>query len=149
MNVAIISLAILYSLSPLIEHLVPLILLEALTTISKVPGGFIISTKKNLQNYIYVLDMARLYLLLVSYAIDAKELEAGLDLWGPKAYYFSVKEELTSTNFIAVLVSVLNKKGIVQNETLTTINVADATKSVIIIFGTNIHVHSTRNKKIS
>lgn len=148
MNVAIISPAILYGLSPSIEHPVPLILPEALTTISKVPGGFVVSAGKNLQNYIHVLDMARLYLLLVSYAIDAKESEAGLDLWGPKAYYFGAKEELASADFMAALVSVLNKKGIVQNETLTTINVADATKSVAMIFGTNMRVRSTRGKKI-
>ena len=147
-NVAIISPAIVYGLSPSIEHPVPLTVPVVLNTISKVPGGFVVSAGENLQNYIHVLDLARLYLLLVSYAIDTKESEAGLDLWGPKAYYFGAKEELASADFMAALVSVLNKKGIVQNETLTTINVADATKTVAMIFGTNMRVRSTRGKKI-
>lgn len=162
-NVAIISPAVVYGLSPSIEHPVPLIVPMVLNTISKVPGGFVVSAGENLQNYVHILNLAGLYLLLVSYAIDAKESEDGLDLWGPKAYYFGAEEELAFVNFMAALVSVLNKKGIVQNETLTTINVADAIKPRLsgdsqeappldsltaMIFGTNMRVRSTRGKKV-
>ena len=165
-NVAIISPTAIYGLSPSIEHPVPLTLPGILNTISKVPGGFVVSAGENLQNYVHVLDLARLYVLLVSCAIDAKELEAGLDLWGPKAYYFGAEEELAFADFMAALVSVLNKKGIVQNETLTSINVADAAKvhlggdsqeappldswaaHIAIMYGTDMRVRSTRAKKI-
>jgi len=91
-NVAIISPTAIYGLSPSTEHPAPLTLPEVLNTISKVPGGFVVSAGENLQSYVHVLDLARLYLLLVSYAIDAKESEAGLDLWGPKAYFLKRKE---------------------------------------------------------
>jgi hypothetical protein len=164
-NVAIISPTAIYGLSPSIEHPVPLTLPGILNTISRVPGGFIVSAVK-ISKTTSMSSLWHVYLLLVSYAIDAKESEAGLDLWGLKAYYFGAVEELAFADFMAALVSVLNKKGIVQNETLTSINVADAAKvhlggdsqeappldswavHIAIMYGTDMRVRSTRAKKI-
>lgn len=125
-----------------------------------------VSAGKNLQSYVHVVDLARLYLLLVSYAIDGKESVAGMDLWGPKAYYFGADEEVGFADFMAALVSVLRKKGMVSNEEITPINVADAAKAhaganaehapsldswsmhIAMMYGTDMRVCSTRGKNI-
>ncbi|OCL12012.1 NAD(P)-binding protein [Glonium stellatum] len=165
-NVAIVSPTILYGLGPSIEHPVPLTIPEILNTVGRISGGFMVSAGKNLQSYVHVVDLARLYLLLVSYAIDGKESVAGMDLWGPKAYYFGADEEVGFADFMAALVSVLRKKGMVSNEEITPINVADAAKAhaganaehapsldswsmhIAMMYGTDMRVCSTRGKNI-
>jgi hypothetical protein len=113
-NVAIISPALLYGLSPSIEHPLPLTLPNIMNAIKSISSGFSISVGKNLSACIHVMDLARLYLLLVAHAFHPQTSDSTEEIWGPKAYYFGTGEELSFLEFMTATVLILKERGILE-----------------------------------
>ncbi|TVY84156.1 hypothetical protein LSUE1_G001655 [Lachnellula suecica] len=167
-NVAIISPTIVYGLSPSPIHPFPLTLPEILKSVRGLSSGFSISSGKNLQAYVHVMDLARLYLILLSHALGQPhasiEPQPELEIWGPEAYYFGEQEELSFGEFMGLLIPVLKKHGEVRSDDIREVDfnaVAEAmgvtdgppvpdsrALQFAIMFGTNMRVRSSRARAL-
>ncbi|KAI9741693.1 MAG: hypothetical protein M1834_000078 [Cirrosporium novae-zelandiae] len=127
-KVAIISPTYVYGLGPSRVHPTPITLPNILKVIRKLSSGFTISAGKNLQSWIHVSDQARVYLLLLNYALGVKEVEPGEEdeIWGPQAYYFGASEEIAFADFMTSLVPIAKQKGLVQTEDIKQLNIQEA-----------------------
>jgi nucleoside-diphosphate-sugar epimerase len=130
-NVAVISPVLVYGLSPSIEHPFPLVTGEVFKAVSALGTGFTVSTGKNILSHVHVLDLARLYLLLLSSALKAQlsNSEADEDFWGPEAYYFAASGEISFAEFMREMVRVLKDYGIIENEEIKQIDVHQGAKA--------------------
>ncbi|TVY50752.1 hypothetical protein LCER1_G006222 [Lachnellula cervina] len=171
-NVAIISPCAVYGLSPSRVHPLPLSLPLILKPIRALSSGFSISSGQNIQSYIHVVDLARMYLLLLSNALPQSQAGADTDpetqIWGPEAYYFAEQEELPFREFMELLVLVLQKHGQLTRSEIKEINVSAVAEAmgvangvpepepepdswalhVAIMFGTNMRVRSSRARAL-
>jgi len=83
-----------------------------LDSVRKVSSGFTISSGDNFQPFIHVVDLARLYLDLLSDALKPKdEIAETQGAWGPEAYYFAEQDELPFKEYMEHIVSVLHRNG--------------------------------------
>ena len=130
-NVAVISPVLVYGLSPSIEHPFPLVTGEVFKAISALGTGFTVSAGKNILSHVHVLDLARLYLLLLSSALNAQlsNSQPEENIWGPKAYYFASSGEISFAEFMEEMVRVLKEYGIVENEGIRQIDVHQGAKA--------------------
>ena len=165
---AIVSPSIVYGLGPSPIHPLPLSLPLILKPIRASSSGFSISSGKNIQSYIHVVDLARIYLLLLSHALNQRQ--AGADtksdtqIWGSEAYYFAEQEELSFREFMEALLPVLQKHGQLTGSEIKEIDVNAVAEAmgvangvpvtdswamhVAIMFGTNMRVRSTRARAL-
>jgi nucleoside-diphosphate-sugar epimerase len=120
-----------------------------INTIKSLNSGFTISSGLNLQPYIHVLDIARLYVLLVT---DALNGGSPPEVWGEKAYYFAEGEEVSFKDFVEANVKVLKKKGILESEEIKKLEVneiPDYWKGFLVIFfGADMRIRASRAKKL-
>ncbi|QSZ33407.1 hypothetical protein DSL72_004975 [Monilinia vaccinii-corymbosi] len=152
-NVAILSPTIIYGLSPSPLHPTPLTLPIALRSITKTNSGFTISSGTNIQGHIHVLDVARIYLLLID---DALQNPASSDpsKWGPVAYYFATSEDLSSREYMTCLVSHLSThpSNLIRVTGIKELQFSEAIevigKSNATFFGVNMRARSTRAKEV-
>jgi nucleoside-diphosphate-sugar epimerase len=131
----------------------------------KLSSGFTISLGKNLQAFIHVIDLARMYLLLLSDALKPQGEAAatpGHEIWGPEAYYFAEQEELPFREYMEHMVSVLQKQGELKSSAIKEIDfdtiaevmgAADAEADswvmhIAIMFGCNMRVRSSRAREL-
>ena len=102
-----------------------------------------------MQSYIHVLDIARLYVLLVS---DALKGGSSSDVWGEKAYYFAEGEEVSFKDFIESNVKVLKEKGVLQSDEIKKLDVEEIPDYwkgfLVIFFGADARLRSSRAKKL-
>ena len=118
------------------------------------------------------MDLAHLYLLLLSHALSAldpnsntKSNEGGAaetEIWGPKAYYFGEGPELSFPNFMTAMANILKKKGVIESQDLQRIDIDQAARAsgakddkggikllnswaahVAVMFGVDIKVRSS------
>lgn len=123
------------------------------------------------------MDLARLYLLLLSHALSAldpnsntKSNEGGAaetQIWGPKAYYFGAGPELSFLNFMTAMASILKGKGVIESQGLQRIDIDQAARAsgakdnkggikppnswavhVAVMFGVDMRVRSSRAGKL-
>jgi hypothetical protein len=123
------------------------------------------------------MDLARLYLLLLSHALSAldpnsntKSNEGGAaetEIWGPKAYYFGAGPELSFLNFMTAMASILKEKGVIESQGLQRIDIDQASRAsgakdnkggikspnswavhVAVMFGVDMRVRSSRARKL-
>jgi len=162
--VAIVSPTFVYGLGPSSIHPFPLILPELLKTIRTLGSGFSISSGNNIHSYIHVVDCARIYLLLLSHALNQVEAGNETQIWGPEAYYFAEQEELSFREFMESLLPVLQKHGQLVGSEIKEINVnavAEATGAakglpvpdswallIAISMGANMRVRSSRARAL-
>jgi nucleoside-diphosphate-sugar epimerase len=164
-NVAIISPAFVYGLGPSPTHPFPLTTGVMLKAIRQLSSGFTISAGKNLQAFIHVIDLARMYLILLSHALkpqDNANPTTGREIWGPEAYYFAEQEELPFREFMENMVTVLQKHGELKSSAIKEIDfdtiaeamgAADAEADswvmhIAIMFGCNMRVRSSRARAL-
>ncbi|KAE9365761.1 NAD(P)-binding protein [Stipitochalara longipes BDJ] len=168
-NVAIISPVAVYGRSPATEHPLPLTLPEVVTAIKSINSGFTISKGANISGYIHVVDLARIYLLLLSSALSPQSSQSSAvslhEIWGPQAYYFGTgDEELSFVDYMTLIVGHLHELGALETKTLQQIDVNDAAKAsgastgipppdswamhIAIMFGVNMRVRSTRARRL-
>jgi len=159
-NVAIISPAVIYGVSPSIEHPLPLTLPELMNAIKSTSSGWTIKEGKNISGYIHVMDMARLYVLLVSHALAPSSSVQDSEVWGPRAYYFGSSEELSFFEYMTSIVKVLKERNFIQTDEIRQIDVKQAAQAtgasitaqpvdswvhhIVLLFGCNTRVRSTR-----
>jgi nucleoside-diphosphate-sugar epimerase len=163
-NVSIVSPVAVYGRSPSIEHPLPLTLPEIITAIKSINSGFTISKGSNMSSYIHVVDLARIYLHLLSSALDNTTSDTS-DIWGPQAYYFgSGDEELSFRDYMSLIVDKLHDLGVLGEKTIQQVNTNDAAKAsgastgipapdswamhIAIMFGVNMRVRSTRARTL-
>jgi len=163
-NVAIISPVVVYGVGPSIEHPLPLTIPDLMNAVDSMKSGWTIGSGHNISGYVHVLDIARLYVLLVSNALTPSSFVQESDVWGPKAYYFASSEELSFQDYMTSIVEVLRKRNFLQTNQMQHIDVnraANATgasttthpadswaKHIAILFGCNTRVRSTRAHKL-
>jgi nucleoside-diphosphate-sugar epimerase len=82
-------------------------------------------------SHVHVLDLAHLYLLLLSSALKSQnsDAQAEEDLWGPEAYYFAALEEISFAEFMTEMVRILRDHGIIKNEEIREIDVHQGAKA--------------------
>jgi hypothetical protein len=166
-NVAVISPVLVYGLSPSIEHPFPLVTGEVFKAISALGTGFTVSAGKNVLAHVHVLDLARIYFLLLSSALKAQlsNSQAEEDLWGPEAYYFAASEEVSFAEFMTKMVGILKDHGVVENEEIRQIDVHQGAKAsgatgegqavdswamhIAISFGIDMRCRSSRARRLS
>ncbi|KAI9719361.1 MAG: hypothetical protein M1828_006262 [Chrysothrix sp. TS-e1954] len=109
-NTAIISPTVVYGTSKSTDNPVPLTVRDIVAGIKKLSAGFTISQGRNVLGYIHIDDLADIYARLFA---DAKKGAKGYtpQLWGPQAYYFAMAEDLTFSEYMEELVSVLRSTG--------------------------------------
>ena len=109
-NIAIVSPAVVYGLSPSTEHPAPLTLRDIVRTVAQLATGFTMAQGRNIMGFVHVEDAADIYARLFA---DARQCAGAADsrLWGPHAYYFASAEELTFAQFMRILVTHLLRRG--------------------------------------
>jgi len=161
-NVAVISPVLVYGLSPSTEHPFPLVLGEVVKAVRALGTGFTVSAGKNIISHIHVLDLARLYLLLLSSALKAQHSDSQAEdgVWGSEAYYFAASGEVSFAEYMAELVRLLKEHGIVESEEIRQIDVHQGARAsgaegeehaadswamhIAISFGTDMRCRSSR-----
>lgn len=135
-----------YDLSHSSDHHFPLILPDLIQAIRHLNSGFTISSGKNIWGHIHVKDLAQLYLLLLSHALNLTSSEtngvtnghaqngsisngSSPEAWGPKAYYFASSHEVSFLDLQISMAQALRKFGVLENENITQINIAKAEKA--------------------
>jgi hypothetical protein len=114
-NVAIISPGGVFGLSPSIEHPTPITTPGFLLTARALKSGFQVAEGQNRSSWIHVLDIAKMYLTLIDFALSGTSTAEGLELWGPEAYYFGAAEEIIFADLMAALVPVFYEHGVIQS----------------------------------
>lgn len=122
-------------------------------------SGFTVKEGRNIFDYVHVMDLARLYMLLLSHAIEPKE--SSPTVWGPRAYYFGGDRELSFADYMKAMVVILQKNGVVKTDNIKQLGTTDdAAKAVAetdeapppdswaahigIVFGCNMRVKASR-----
>lgn len=163
-NVAIVSPVAVYGKSPSLEHPLPLTLPHLLNVIKFVNAGFTISAGLNISSYIHVMDVARLYIILLSRALDAEGVESDVLVWGREAYYFGSDRELSFLNYMKAVVAVLRRQGALETPDIKQIDLESTTKRILgseetpapeswaqhvaVMFGCNMRVRSSRGRSL-
>ncbi|KAB8293336.1 hypothetical protein EYC80_007660 [Monilinia laxa] len=151
-NVAIVSPTIVYGLSPSPLHPTPFTLPSALDSIARLNSGFTISSGANIQGYIHVLDIAKIYLSLINDALQ--ESASNPKKWGPESYYFAVSDELSFKEYMTCFISHISKHpySLIQKTRIKELPLSEAIEVVgrsnTTFFGVNMRVKSTRAKEV-
>lgn len=113
-NVAIISPGHVYGIGPSEFHPAPLTTGPLLTLAKVVGAGFIMNEGKNVQGYVHVRDLARMYLAMVEDALCGVANEGSREeLWGPQAYYWAGSQNYSGKEISVALAPVLAKYNII------------------------------------
>lgn len=133
-NVAIVSPGFVGGMSPSIEHPTPITTPAILTTARAFKSGFQISPGENRHAWVHVMDLARIFMILVD---DALATLAGkpikreadvLPLWGREAYYFATGEDISFSDFMRGLVPVLLQHGVIESSEMKSVSVTEAAR---------------------
>ncbi|KAK2602048.1 hypothetical protein N8I77_008618 [Diaporthe amygdali] len=133
-NVAIVSPGFVSGMSPSIEHPTPITTPAILTTARAFKSGFLIAQGENTHAWIHVMDLARIFMILVDDALATlagKPIKRDADvlpLWGPEAYYFSTGEDISFADFMKGLVPVLKQHGVIESTETKSVNVTEAAR---------------------
>ncbi|CAG8957874.1 hypothetical protein HYFRA_00000214 [Hymenoscyphus fraxineus] len=143
-NVAIISPVMVYGLSPSADHHLPLIYPHLLRAFRSLNSGFTISSGSNIWGHIHVNDLAEIYLILLSRALESLGMETGraapsesskTEVWGPEAYYFASSNEVSFLGFQRSMVRALKKLGVLGNDVIAQIDIETAAKATDVTKG--------------
>lgn len=139
-NVAIVSPSYVGGLSPSVEHPTPITTPALVVTARAFGSGFQIARGENAHAWVHVLDLARIYMVLVDDALaalagapgvgagGAEGPGGGLPLWGAEAYYFGAGEVVTFGDFMRRLVPVLHGHGVIGSTEIRSVNVTEAAR---------------------
>lgn len=177
-NVAIVSPGFVSGMSPSIEHPTPITTPALVTTARAFNSGFLIAQGENSASWIHVLDLARIFMVLVDDALAAlagKPVERPaqvLPLWGPEAYYFGTGENISFGDFMRGLVPVLHEHGVIASTEVKSVNVTEAARislagpggeydadapppppdswamHISIMYGVNMRIHASRMQRL-
>ncbi|KAF7940095.1 uncharacterized protein EAE98_000222 [Botrytis deweyae] len=151
-NIAIISPTVVHGLSPSPLHPTPISLPPLLSAITTTHSGFTISPTTNLQSHIHVLDLAQIYLSLLSSALNDPFPDP--QKWGPEAFYFAASEDLSFGEYMTFLISKLSNPPykLVHETQIKELPFSEAVKVVgtltAYLFGINMQVRCTRAKEV-
>jgi nucleoside-diphosphate-sugar epimerase len=102
-----------------------------------------------LLSYIHVLDIARLYVLLVS---DVHKGGSSSDVWGEKADYSVETEEVSFGDYMEASFKVLEGRGVLKSEEIKKVGemeIPDYWKGFLVIFlGADMRLRASRAKKL-
>ncbi|GKT47667.1 uncharacterized protein ColSpa_07848 [Colletotrichum spaethianum] len=130
-NVAIVSPGFVGGMSPSIEHPTPITMPAILLTARAFKSGWQIAEGENTHAWIHVLDLARMYLILVGKAIDVASESKPFSIWGPDAYYFGTSEDISFGNFMRHLVHVIKDQEVIESTEIKSVSVAEAARASI------------------
>ncbi|KUI56749.1 hypothetical protein VP1G_04069 [Cytospora mali] len=177
-HVALVSPGFIGGLSPSLEHPTPISMPALVGTARAFGSGFQIAEGENALGWIHVLDLARIFMLLVD---DAVATLAGrpiqrpadqLPVWGPEAYYFGTGEVLSFADFMKGLAPVLHEHGVISSTEIKSVNVTEAARislagpggeydadapppppdswamHIAIMYGVNMRIRSSRIERL-
>ncbi|EMR82906.1 putative nucleoside-diphosphate-sugar epimerase protein [Botrytis cinerea BcDW1] len=150
-NIAIISPTAVHGLSPSPLHPTPLSLPPLLSAISTTQSGFTITPTTNLQSHIHVLDLAQIYLSLLSSALHSRSPDP--QKWGPEAFYFASSEDLSFSEYMTALISKLSNSPyhLVHDTQIKELPFSEAVTVAgtltSYLFGIDMQARSTRAKE--
>ncbi|OHE93141.1 hypothetical protein CORC01_11553 [Colletotrichum orchidophilum] len=130
-NVAIVSPGFVGGMSPSIEHPTPITTPALLLTARAFKSGWQIAEGGNIHAWIHVLDLAKIYLILVGKALDDASESDPFPIWGPEAYYFGTGEDVSFGDFMKHLVPVFKDQGIIKSIDIKSVSVAEAARASI------------------
>ncbi len=124
----VIAPGIISGVSPSISHPCPLTRENVLKAALALKRGFQIESGEDQLGFVHVLDLADMYLLLISDALaslsgsssssaaTAITTESKTSLWGPEAYYFGVAENILFREFMGQgLAPLMPANGIIES----------------------------------
>jgi nucleoside-diphosphate-sugar epimerase len=122
-NISIVSPTVVYGLSSSTENPVPITVRDIVAAVNRLSMGFVLGPGKNILGYIHVDDLADIYVRLVADAVKGSALHDPR-LWGPQAYYFANREEMSFATYMKALVGVLKSRQILETNAITDISEA-------------------------
>ncbi|KAF7943153.1 hypothetical protein EAE96_011095 [Botrytis aclada] len=151
-NIAIIAPTIVHGLSPSPLHPTPISLPPLLSALTTIHSGFTITPTTTQQSHIYVLDLAQIYLSLLSSALHDPSPDP--QKWGPDAFYFAAAEDLTFGEYMTFLISKLSipPYNLLHDTQIKELSFSEAANVVgtltTYLFGVNMQVRCTRAKQV-
>ncbi|TGO23024.1 hypothetical protein BPAE_0146g00020 [Botrytis paeoniae] len=151
-NIAIISPIVVHGLSPFPLHPTPISLPPLLSAITTTQSGFTIFPSTNLQSHIHVLDLAQIYLSLLSSTLTDPSPDP--QKWDPEAFYFAASEDLSFGEYMTFLISKVSNPpyNLIHDTKIKELPFLEAVKVVgtltAYLFGINMQVRCTRVKEV-
>ncbi|KAF2104531.1 hypothetical protein NA57DRAFT_51353 [Rhizodiscina lignyota] len=156
-HVALIAPTFVYGMSPSIYHPTPMATSWLVNSARSIGSAFTIGEGSNIQGFIHIDDLSRIYTLLINQALDGTS-SVNPVFWGPDAYYFIAGEEHNYEEFMKSLAPVLKEHGIVKTEQVRRMTVEEAVaacssandafshlaKYTVVLFGVNMRVGCSR-----
>lgn len=111
-------------------------------------AGFMIGSGVATMGTIHVLDLARLFVLLIG---EALKPNGGAADWGVEGYYFGVSDEVSVADHVRIIADELAKLGHIKSNKVEVLSIAEVEKIHQFLpypFGANTRAVSTRAKKL-
>ncbi|KAL0639455.1 hypothetical protein Q9L58_001483 [Maublancomyces gigas] len=111
-------------------------------------AAFMIGTGASTGSFVHVLDLARLFVLLIG---EARKPNGGKADWGVDGYYFGVSQEATIHDLVHIMGEELAKLGHLKSSTVEVLAIEEVAKIhqyMPYLFGTNVRAVATRAKRL-
>lgn len=111
-------------------------------------SGFIIGTGVSTTGTIHVLDLARLFVVIIG---EALKPNGGIADWGVEGYYFGVADEVSVKDYVGVVSNELAKLGHIKSNKLEVLSVEEVKNIHPFLpyaFGSSARVVGSRAKKL-
>ncbi|KAK7745131.1 hypothetical protein SLS62_009930 [Diatrype stigma] len=145
-NVAIVAPGFISGVSPSISHPCPLTTEHILKAARALKRGFQIESGENQLGFVHVLDLADMYMLLISNALvslsggsndtttttTTTTTESTMSLWGPEAYYFGVAENMSFREFMGEgLAPAMLANGIIESADIVSTSSSEVARAIL------------------
>lgn len=111
-------------------------------------AGFIIGTGVSTLCSVHILDLARLFVLLVG---EALKPNGGIADWGAEGYYFAVADEATTKDRVRVISRELYRLGHIKTDVVDVLSIAESQKIhpfMGFVFGSSARAVASRARKL-
>lgn len=111
-------------------------------------GGFTVGTGVTTMGAIHVVDLARLYVMILG---EALKPNGGAADWDAEGYYFGVTDEISIAQHVKIVATELARLGHIKSEKVEVYpmeRVAKMNPFFPVVFGSNARVRASRAKKL-
>lgn len=111
-------------------------------------AAFMIGTGASTGSFVHVLDLARLFVLLIG---EARKPNGGKADWGVDGYYYAVSQEATIKDLVHIMGEELAKLGHLKTSAVEVLSIEEVAKIhqyMPYLFGTNVRAVATRAKRL-
>lgn len=111
-------------------------------------AGFIIGTGVSTLCSVHILDLARLFGLLIG---EALKPDGGIADWGAEGYYFAVADEATTKDRVRIISRELYRLGHIKTDVVDVLSIAESQKIhpfMGFVFGSSARAVASRARKL-